>query len=184
MIERPGFSDVAQHFSLGAFEVNAQKNIIIARGKEHSVEPRLIRVIVRLAKADGDVVDRQTLLQEISDQSIASDESLTQAISTIRQLLDDDPKKPQFIKTIPRKGYLLLVPAMPINENAEAPERASVMDNPISSERRTLLTLNQTHWKMYAALIAIILVLIAIMTWPEETTFIEKGEIEFIEKED
>jgi hypothetical protein len=37
---------------------------------------------------------------------------------------------------------------------------------------------------MYAALIAIILVLIAIMTWPEETTLIEKGEIEFIEKED
>lgn len=168
MIENHSFDGHKQRFLLGPYEIDTHKNVVIKDDEPCSVEPRLIRVLVKLVEAEGNIVDRQTLLNELSDQSTASDESLTQAISKIRQLFNDDPKNPQYIKTIPRKGYLLMVAAT---------------DKPVITARSKPLQRPKPATAIYMVIIALLLASLAITLWPGEAEFIEKGELEFIEKE-
>lgn len=184
MIEKPFNSDLPPRFSLENIEVDTLNNTITTDMKECSVEPRLIRIITRLAQSNGNIVSRTELFKEISEHTIVSDESLTQAVSKIRQILEDDPKRPRFIKTVPKKGYELLVPAVPISNNfSNLPEVQPNMSE-VDNGKHRLLEGGNRKQVLLGLLLVVLLVLISIAFWPEqETIFIEKGEIEFIEKE-
>lgn len=72
------------------------------------VEPRLMEVLVRLARANGRVVRKEQLVAEIWDNYGGGEEALLQSISKLRKLFQDDPRRPKVIETIPKKGYRLL----------------------------------------------------------------------------
>ena len=49
------------------------------------------------------------------------DSSLTQAISTLRKALKDSTKSPEFIKTVPKRGYQMIAMVEPLSESAPSP---------------------------------------------------------------
>jgi len=77
-------------------------------GMEHHLEPRLMQVLLALLKNPGMLVSREHLIKEIWNDYAGAEEGLTQAISSLRKLLGDDTK--DIIKTIPKKGYMLMSP--------------------------------------------------------------------------
>lgn len=68
------------------------------------------RILLILIEQSTNVVSRDQLHEYVwRDQGFqVDDSSLTQAISTLRKLLNDSTKSPQFIKTIPKRGYQLI----------------------------------------------------------------------------
>ena len=162
-------------------KIDAKNNMVIKGQTETTIEPRLMRVIVKLAQKTGQIVERSELLQEISENAYASDESLTQAISKIRQFLGDSTKQPKFIKTIPRKGYVLLVSASLISE--------SNIEKTLAFGPKKKSTTQPLWWaqvNLQSLMIGLCLVLVLGISlafwWPDQNEFIEKREIEFIEK--
>lgn len=77
-------------------------------------EPKVMDVLMCLARHSRDVVTREQFAEEVWAPSIVSDEVLTRAISVLRTTLGDDPKEPQYIQTIPRRGYRLVTEVAPI----------------------------------------------------------------------
>ncbi|RKF18492.1 hypothetical protein DBZ36_08770 [Alginatibacterium sediminis] len=63
------------------------------------------------------IVTRERLQEEVwRKQGLeVDDSSITQAISNLRKLLNDDSKTPQFIRTVPKKGYIYIGDATPIS---------------------------------------------------------------------
>ena len=145
--------------------------------------PRLMRIIVRLAQEPGEIVKREELLNQISENEYVSDESLTQAISKIRQILRDSPRNPTFIKTIPRRGYVLLAQPQVIEDITDEEKQLSTSDVEPNENQNRRLASKVKHMTFIAVILAIILLLLIVL-WPNETVFIEKGDIEFIEKSD
>jgi len=82
-------------------------------GVEHHLEPRILAVLIALVKNQGTLVSRETLIRDIWDDYAGAEEGLTQAISALRKLLADDAK--DVIRTIPKKGYMLMAPVSKIN---------------------------------------------------------------------
>lgn len=75
---------------------------------EVQIPPKYMDVLYHLALHAGDVVARQDLLEGIWKDTVVVEESLTRAVSELRKLLGDDPRKPVIIETIPKKGYRLI----------------------------------------------------------------------------
>jgi len=75
---------------------------------EVQIPPKYMDVLYHLALQAGDVVARHDLLEGIWKDTVVVEESLTRAVSELRKLLDDDPRKPAIIETIPKKGYRLI----------------------------------------------------------------------------
>lgn len=69
------------------------------------LEPRIMRVLNMLAANEDQVVSRQIFIEAIWENEFVGEDALTQAISRLRKVLGDNPRSPQIIETIPKKGY-------------------------------------------------------------------------------
>ncbi len=68
------------------------------------------RILLMLAKRPNEVLTRNELHEYVwREQGFeVDDSSLTQAISTLRKMLKDSTKSPEFVKTVPKRGYQLI----------------------------------------------------------------------------
>jgi DNA-binding winged helix-turn-helix (wHTH) protein len=70
--------------------------------------PRIPMEILRvLVQRHGQLVSREEMIRLIwgSDPSVDVETNLNEAIRRIRRALGDNPERPQFIKTVYKKGY-------------------------------------------------------------------------------
>lgn len=77
-------------------------------GETNRLEPKVMQVLLSLAAGGDRTVSRCELLDTVWHGQVAADELLTRAISEIRRALRDDPKNPQYIRTVPKRGYRLI----------------------------------------------------------------------------
>ncbi|MDX2220519.1 MAG: winged helix-turn-helix domain-containing protein [Burkholderiales bacterium] len=122
---------------VGDFALNIAANELIgADGRAVRIEPRLMALLVRLARTPGVVVSRETLIDEVWSRRMVNDEVLSRAIADLRVALGDDSRAPRYIETIPKSGYRLIAAV-----NLEAvPSRA-----PVGAPRR------RAHWAVWMA---------------------------------
>jgi DNA-binding winged helix-turn-helix (wHTH) protein/Tol biopolymer transport system component len=95
-------------FQLGPWVVHPTLNSVSHDGQNTHVEPKAMEVLVCLARNSGTVVSKEELLRQVWPDTFASDDVLFRCISELRRVLKDDPKAPQLIETIPKRGYRLL----------------------------------------------------------------------------
>ena len=109
--------------------------------KESRLEPRLMQLLCILAAQAGELVSRELLTKEVWDDYGNADEGLTQAISYLRKVLNDEAK--ELIETVPKKGYVL---------------HAVIKVEQSSENSKPAVTLNQkkTYWAILAAAIVLI----------------------------
>lgn len=111
----------------------------LARGGEVVRLPRQQSLLLlRLAQVPGQVLSRQTLLDEVWSRRVVEDDVLSRAIAELRRALGDHPKRPAYIETIPKSGYRLCAPVR-IVDAAEPAAPAIAVAGPPSPERRPWL---------------------------------------------
>src|SRR5678816_2406892 len=76
-------------------------------GARIKLQPQPFKVLAVLANRAGEVVTRDDLEQQVwgSETHVDFDLSLNYCIKQIRSALKDDAETPQFIETLPRRGY-------------------------------------------------------------------------------
>ena len=80
------------------------------RGQEQQdIDGQTLRVLKVLIDHYPHTVAREQLLEEAWPNLVVSDNSLSQCITHLRRLWGDNPREPSFIRTVPRRGYQLLV---------------------------------------------------------------------------
>ncbi|MGB5397158.1 MAG: winged helix-turn-helix domain-containing protein [Gammaproteobacteria bacterium] len=77
-------------------------------GIEHKIEPKAMTVLVCLAQNQGRVMSREALEEEAWRGVVVGYDSLASAIIKLRKALGDDSRHPQYIETVPKKGYRLI----------------------------------------------------------------------------
>src|SRR5581483_9129517 len=75
-----------------------------------SLPPKAFDVLLHLLRHPGQLVSKEELLKTIWSDTYVGDAVLKVCVSEIRKALADDPKTPQFIETIHRRGYRWLAP--------------------------------------------------------------------------
>ena len=93
---------------------------------EVRITPKSLCVLWELASQAGQIVTKQQLFRSVWADTAVSDSALTTCIQELRQALHDDPRRPQYIETLHRRGYRFVyrAPALP------AEERAAITTNP------------------------------------------------------
>lgn len=85
------------------------------------LEPRSMEVLVALKRSAPDVASKQELIDAVWGDSFVTD-VLTHAIWDLRRALGDDASKPEFIQTIPKRGYRLIAPIKEVETGSKTPE--------------------------------------------------------------
>lgn len=138
-------------FTFGAWEVLPAKGLLRRDGEEVHPEPRVLAVLLALARRDGNLATKDELIDEVWGGRAFSDEPLLRCISLLRAHFGD--KKPyQYIETLQRRGYRLL---QPIALHAAADRRSPTAE---PGARR---------WKAVASLVAAGVLAIAAYVWTQ-----------------
>jgi len=116
----PSTTAGAADFRLGPWLVQPPLNRISGPGGEHTLEPRMMHVLVCLAADPGRLLTRQELLETVWHDAIVGEEALTRSVSRLRDAFGDESKAPRFIETIRGGGYRLLTAPEPVGD-APAP---------------------------------------------------------------
>ena len=119
--------DLHEGFYLKNLRVEPRKGQVTGRLRSVHLAPRAMDVLVCLAQHPGKVVSRETLITEAWGGS-GSSEALSHAVTQIRNTLDDRKKHSEYIETLPRQGYRLLV------QPAASPESGSEPSSAVGSQ--------------------------------------------------
>ena len=111
-------------FQLGDWTVEPELNALRKDGVEQRVEPKVMRVLLALAAHGNRVVSKEALIAAVWPDTFVSDDVLTRCISILRRITQDDSHAPHFIQTVPKKGYRLLAPVVPVADLSSGLTRA------------------------------------------------------------
>jgi len=96
----------------GRFSFDRVNHILSAENGEIALPPRVLAILDLLLERAGSVVSKQTIMGSVWRDACVGDTSLTEAVSLLRQALDDDPKNPEYIQTVHRRGYRFVAPVV------------------------------------------------------------------------
>ncbi|EOX1815092.1 transcriptional regulator [Vibrio cholerae] len=92
------------------------------------------RILWLLAQRPNEVISRNDLHDFVwREQGFeVDDSSLTQAISTLRKMLKDSTKSPQYVKTVPKRGYQLIARVETVEEEVSRENETDDIPQPVS----------------------------------------------------
>jgi len=97
----------APDFALGDAQVRPARREIAADGSVETVEPRVMRVLVALARANGEVLSRGDLIESCWDGVIVGEDAINRCIGRLRRAAEATGNAFS-IETMPRVGYRLI----------------------------------------------------------------------------
>lgn len=105
-----GFSEEEQIVTFGDVNVNITSRTVTKNGQAVSLSLREFDLLSFLCRHKNIAIGKDRLLREVWGAfSTVEISTLTVHIRWLREKLEDDPAKPQFIKTIFKVGYMLEV---------------------------------------------------------------------------
>ncbi len=114
-------------YEFGEFVLDGGRRRLLRRGSNDALAltGKAFDTLVYLVEHRGETLDKDTLLRVIWPGVIVEENSLTQGISMLRQVLGEAPGENRYIATVPRKGYRFVAeviePARPAVPDAAAP---------------------------------------------------------------
>lgn len=107
---------------IGNWQVSPDLGEISRDGRCTKLDPRAMRLLMFLAERPGQVVALRDLLDGVWGKAVVTPHSVYEAIAALRQALEDPSDKPEYIVTLPRRGYRLIAPVetSPAQEQSRA----------------------------------------------------------------
>ncbi|MGI9286777.1 MAG: winged helix-turn-helix domain-containing protein [Pseudomonadales bacterium] len=113
-------------FRLSEWAVEPLTSTFKRNGHTLHVEPKVMDVLLCLARNAGEVVTRDQLLEQVWANLVVTDEVLTRCISELRTALGDTSRERLYIRTVPKRGYSLMMPVSALDDTPKvADEQAT-----------------------------------------------------------
>jgi transcriptional activator of cad operon len=106
---------------IGAWCVNPASGQISRAGETVRMEARTLRLLLCLAERAGEVVSIDELLDQVWSGVVVTQDSVYQAVASLRRQLGDDAKEPAYIATVPRLGYRMVASVTPWTDEPVSP---------------------------------------------------------------
>jgi DNA-binding winged helix-turn-helix (wHTH) protein/tetratricopeptide (TPR) repeat protein/TolB-like protein len=109
----PPDSAASRCLGFGPFILDPETERLLEGGKVVSLAHKPFETLHYLAGRPGRVVSKSELMEHLWPETYVTDDVLVQCVVDIRRALHDQARTPQFIQTIPKKGYQFVAPVHP-----------------------------------------------------------------------
>lgn len=95
-------------YRIGEFVFDYQQGTLFKNGEQIKIEPQLCELLKLFAERPGELVSRQLITDTLWPQRVITDDAYRAVIKKLRKCLDDNARSPQYIRTVPLKGIILI----------------------------------------------------------------------------
>ena len=153
-------------YRFGEFELIADENVLYRNGRGVSLTPKMYDMLTVLVRNHGQILDKETLLKEVWPDSFVEEGNIAFNIRQLRKALEDDAQSPEFIETIPRRGYRFIAPVEEVDPSVDTFENGGRPESDL--QPAALATVRGSKHNLYPilALTALpILAAVVLGTW-------------------
>src|SRR5687767_1472820 len=115
-------------YEFGRFRLKSDERVLLREDELVSLTPKAFDILLTLLENDGRIVRKDDLMKKVWPDTFVEEGNLTQNVSLLRKALGENASGPQFIETVPRRGYRFVAPVSRVN--------AASLDNNVASEAR------------------------------------------------
>jgi DNA-binding winged helix-turn-helix (wHTH) protein/Tol biopolymer transport system component len=128
------------------------------------LEPMVVELLAYFCRHTNQIISRDQLIEQVWGGRLITDNAVTKVINKLRKNLNDDPRKPRFIATLPKKGYKFIASASEIVE-VNIAEQASNKTSRVTSAETHGQILDISKEKSSFTRPLFILGLMALLVW-------------------
>lgn len=149
-------------YSFDGFRLDTQRRLL-RRGQNGPIvklTPKVFELLVYLVEHRGTVVGKQELLEAIWPNVIVEENTLTQAVSTLRKALGENPQDHRYVATVPGRGYRFVGDVTQSPNELQADALEGVVD---STENAAAETSRASVRPLYLATLAVLMAAAAVI---------------------
>ncbi|HYL73736.1 MAG TPA: winged helix-turn-helix domain-containing protein [Bryobacteraceae bacterium] len=135
-----------QVYEFGPFRVDLRRRVLERDGAPVVLTGKAFEILAALLERRGEIVDKESLMKAVWRDTAVEENNLTVNISWLRKALGETPNDPQYILTIPGRGYRF------IGEAPVAPQRRPVGPYFAAAGLLFLLVLSGSLWMKFRPL--------------------------------
>jgi DNA-binding response OmpR family regulator len=103
--------DESASLQLGPIKLNLAQRRISCGGREERVTPKQARLLEMFLRAPGALLTRKQIIKHVWDTDYTGDtRTLDVHMSWLRGVIEPNPRKPRYLKTLRGQGYRLDIP--------------------------------------------------------------------------
>ena len=106
---------LAEGFRLGNWVVRPSDGSIVSGETTRRLEPLLMDLLVFLCSRPQQVVTKDEVLANVWHGRFVSEDTLKASFYQLRKALDDSARSPQYVETLPKRGYRMLIDPVPLD---------------------------------------------------------------------
>jgi DNA-binding winged helix-turn-helix (wHTH) protein len=97
-------------YRFGAFVLSRRQRLLSRDGRPVPLIPKYLDVLLLLVTRRDEAVSKSEIFDQVWSDVVVSDGALSQAVRTLRRVLDDDAREARYIRTVSRHGYQFVWP--------------------------------------------------------------------------
>jgi TolB-like protein/DNA-binding winged helix-turn-helix (wHTH) protein len=159
--------------SFKTFRLDTENHLLWRNGERVPLAPKGFDILAYLVEHAGRVVTQDEILEALWSETYVNPEVLRKYILEIRRALGDRPNNPEFIETLPKRGYQFIA-AVTDESTAERPDvltshateeqGTKKNDGPaIAPSKRESLSSKSRLWKLALVPVLLLVLLAAVM---------------------
>ena len=92
-------------YEFGRFRLDHARRRLLRDGGPVTLTPKVFDTLLVLVEHHGQRLSRSELIARIWPETSVGEHNLNQSIAVLRKVLDDNPRQPDYIATLPGRGY-------------------------------------------------------------------------------
>ena len=103
-------------YEFGDFTLDTSERCLFKNGQPVSITPKVYETLLVLIRNAENIVEKEDLIHQIWQDRFVEESNLTFNIRMLRKALGDNASSPEFIETLPRRGYRFLMPVRTVDK--------------------------------------------------------------------
>lgn len=95
-------------YRFGPFELDTRAGELRRNAERVPVTPKVFQLLLLLVENAGRLIPKSEILDKVWDSTNVAEGSVTRSVTRLRSALNDQPARPQYVRTEARRGYRFL----------------------------------------------------------------------------
>ena len=113
-------------FEFGEFRLDARERTLLHKGEAVQLTPKAFDTLLVLVENAGSLIEKDEMMRAVWPDSVVEEVGLARNISVLRKALGQEEGGPQFIETVPKRGYRFTAEVQPRAESELVYEQSSL----------------------------------------------------------
>lgn len=112
---------IRHFYEFGPFRLDTLQRIVLREGEMVHLPPKVFEILQVLVENNGEIVGKEELMRRVWPDSFVEEGNLPVNVFALRKALGSEGNQNQYIKTVPKRGYLFVADVTEGWDESESP---------------------------------------------------------------